>query len=137
MYPGCALAAPERVGEDCGRDWLDPAMLLEEDKEEEQAAGSPGILLEERANGPGKLSSVRAPANNIQNKAAGSPGASAVTDTETYLARLGLNCQTQAHCGIFLLCSSAFSWNPSHRRLRPRCLPVRRNTHKGNAADLK
>lgn len=63
MYPDCALAAPERVGEDCGRDWLDPAMLEEEDEEDEQAA-SPGILLEERENGPGKPSSMKAKRSN-------------------------------------------------------------------------
>lgn len=59
LYPDCALAAPERVGEDCGRDWLDPAMLEEGDEEDEQAA-SPGILLEERESGPGKPSSTKA-----------------------------------------------------------------------------
>lgn len=73
MYPGCALAAPERVGEDCGRDWLDPATLVEEDEEDEQADGSPAILLEEeREKSPGKLSSV-APVNNSQ-EAAGPAG---------------------------------------------------------------
>lgn len=46
------MEVPERIGEDCGRDWLDPAMLEEEDEEEE------GLLLDERENGPGKLSSM-------------------------------------------------------------------------------
>lgn len=73
-YPGCALAAPERVGEDCGRDWLHPATLVEEDEEEEQAAGSPGILLEERENGPGKLSSVTEAVNNSQEGGCGFSG---------------------------------------------------------------
>lgn len=58
-YPGCDLAVPERIGEDCGREWLDPAMLEEEDEEEEEAS-NPGLLLDERENGPGKLSSVEA-----------------------------------------------------------------------------
>lgn len=55
-YPGCGLGAAERMGEDCGRDWLFPAML-EEDEEDEEEPRSPGLLLE-RENGPGKLSSV-------------------------------------------------------------------------------
>lgn len=48
------------MGEDWGRDWLDPATLVEEDEEDEQADGRPAILLdeEERENSPGKLSSV-------------------------------------------------------------------------------
>lgn len=56
-YPGCDLAVPERIGEDCGRDWPDPAMLEEEEDEDEEAS-NPGLLLDERENGPGKLSSV-------------------------------------------------------------------------------
>lgn len=59
-YPGCDLAVPERIGEDCGRDWLDPAMLEEEEEEEEVEATNPGLLLDERENGPGKLSSLEA-----------------------------------------------------------------------------
>ena len=58
-YPGCDLAAPERIGEDCGRDGLDPAMLEEEEEEEEEGS-NPGPLLDERENGPGKLSSMEA-----------------------------------------------------------------------------
>lgn len=56
-YPGCDLAVPERIGEDWGRDWLDPAML-EEEEEEEEEANNPGLLVDERENGPGKLSSM-------------------------------------------------------------------------------
>ena len=64
-YPGCDLAVPERIGEDCGREWLDPAMLEEEEEvEEEEEASSPGLLLEERENGPGKLSSVESKRSN-------------------------------------------------------------------------
>lgn len=59
-YPGCDLAVPERIGEDCGRDWVDPAMLEVEEEEEEEEAGNPGLLLDERENGPGKLSSMEA-----------------------------------------------------------------------------
>lgn len=58
-YPGCDLEVPDRIGEDCGRDWLDPAMLEEEEEEEEEAS-NPGLLLDERENGPGKLSSIEA-----------------------------------------------------------------------------
>lgn len=51
------MEVPERTGEDCGRDWLTPAMLDEEDEEEEEETSSAGLLLDERENGPGKLSS--------------------------------------------------------------------------------
>lgn len=57
QYPGCDLAVPERIGEDCGRDWFDPAMLEEEEEEEEEAS-NPEFLLDDRENGPGKLSSM-------------------------------------------------------------------------------
>lgn len=56
-YPGCDLDVPERTGEDCGRQWLDPVMLEDEDEDEEEAS-KPGLLLDERENVPGKLSSV-------------------------------------------------------------------------------
>lgn len=51
---------PERTGEDCGRDWLELAMLEEEEEqeEEEEEASDPGLPLEVRENGPGKLSSA-------------------------------------------------------------------------------
>lgn len=51
------MAVPERTGEECGREWLDPAMLEVEEEEEEEAS-SPEFLLDDRENGPGKLSSV-------------------------------------------------------------------------------
>lgn len=55
------MAVPERIGEDCGREWLDPAMLEEdEEEEEEEEASNPGLLLDERENGPGKPSSMEA-----------------------------------------------------------------------------
>lgn len=56
-YPDCDFVVPDRIGEDCGRDWLEPVMLEEEDEEEEEAS-NPGLLLDESENGPGKLSSV-------------------------------------------------------------------------------
>lgn len=56
-YPGCAFTVPERVGEDCGRDGLDPVMLEEEEEEEEEAS-KPGLLLAAREKGPGKPSST-------------------------------------------------------------------------------
>ena len=56
------MAVPERIGEDCGRVWLDPAMLEEEEEEEEEAS-NPGLLLDEREKGPGKLSSAEAKRN--------------------------------------------------------------------------
>lgn len=61
----------------------------------------------------------------------------AVIDAKNYLARPGPSCRTRAHCDRFLLCSSAFSCSPSHRRWRPRCLPARRHTQTHNAADSK
>lgn len=57
------MAVPERIGEDCGREWMDPAMLEdeeEEDVEEEEEASNPGLLLHVRENGPGKPSSMDA-----------------------------------------------------------------------------
>lgn len=64
-YPGSDLDVPERIGEDCGRDWLDPAMLDEEEEEEEEP-NNPELLLDERENGPGKLSSMMAKIYIIQ-----------------------------------------------------------------------
>lgn len=58
-YPACDLEVPERTGDDCGREWVDPVILEVEDVEEEEAS-SPGLLLDERENGPGKLSSIKA-----------------------------------------------------------------------------
>lgn len=59
-YPGCAFTVPERVGEDCGRDGLDPVILEVEEEVEEEEASNPGLLLVERENGPGKPSSTNA-----------------------------------------------------------------------------
>lgn len=58
-YAGCDLEVPERTGDDCGREWLDPVILEVEDAEEEDAS-NPGFLLDDRENGPGKLSSMEA-----------------------------------------------------------------------------
>lgn len=59
-YPGGVLAVPDRTGDDWGRVWLPPAILdeEEEDVEEEEEANIAGLLLADRENGPGKLSSV-------------------------------------------------------------------------------
>lgn len=57
FYPGCDLDVPDRIGDDCGREWLDPAMLEEEDDDEEEAS-NPELLLDDMENGPGKLSSA-------------------------------------------------------------------------------
>lgn len=57
QYPGCDFAVPDRIGEECGRDWLDPA-ILEEEEEEEEEASIPEFLLDDRENGPVKLSSM-------------------------------------------------------------------------------
>jgi len=68
-HPGCDLAVPERIGEDCGRELLDPVILDEEEEEEEEEeedeASKPGVLLAERENGPGKLSSMEAKRTTI------------------------------------------------------------------------
>lgn len=47
---------------------MDPVMLEEEEEEEEEAS-NPGLLLDERENGPGKLSSVEAKAAEHELKA--------------------------------------------------------------------
>ena len=64
-YPGCDLTVPDRTGEDCGRDGLDPAMLEEEEEDEEEAS-NPGLLLDEREKGPGKLSSIEQKTGNYR-----------------------------------------------------------------------
>lgn len=51
------MADAERIGEDCGRDGLEPA-ILEEEEEDEEEASNPWLLVDERENGPGKLSSI-------------------------------------------------------------------------------
>lgn len=55
FYPGCDLEVPDRIGDECGREWLDPAILEEEDDED---PNNPELLLDDRENGPGKLSST-------------------------------------------------------------------------------
>lgn len=57
FYPACDLEVPDMIGDDCGREWLDPAMLEEDDDEDEEAS-NPELLLDDREKGPGKLSSV-------------------------------------------------------------------------------
>ena len=61
-YPGGGVfAAPDRTGEAWGRVWTAPTMLEEEEEEveeEEEEASIAGLLLADRENGPGKLSSV-------------------------------------------------------------------------------
>lgn len=66
-YPGCAFAVTERVGEDCGRDGLQP-VILEEEEEEEEEASNPGLLLVEREKGPGKPSSTNAKISGLKKK---------------------------------------------------------------------
>lgn len=51
-HPGCVLAVADRMGEDCGRDELDPVML-EDEEDEEAEASNPDVLLDEREKGPG------------------------------------------------------------------------------------
>ena len=61
-YPGGVLAVPDRTGEDWGRVGTAPPMLDEEEEEveveENEEASIAGLLLADRENGPGKLSSV-------------------------------------------------------------------------------
>lgn len=57
-YPACDLEEPERTGDDCGREWVDPVILEVEDAEEDEAS-SPGLLQDERENGPA-MSSMEA-----------------------------------------------------------------------------
>ena len=59
-YPGGVLAVPDRTGEAWGRVGTAPTMLDEEEEEveeEEEEASMAGLLLADRENGPGKLSS--------------------------------------------------------------------------------
>lgn len=51
------MDVPDRIGDDCGREWLDAAMLEEGDDDKEETS-NPELLLDERENGPGKLSSA-------------------------------------------------------------------------------
>lgn len=130
-YPGCDLAVPERIGEDCGREWLDPAMLEEEEDEEEEAS-NPGFLLDERENGPGKLSSMDAKRTKHklklywQGQNQGNDLRKAWSAEKCHLDLPGRCCQTLVRFDTVPPYSSVFSWKPSRRPWHPRCLPVQK-----------